>query len=181
MTIICWKDGILAADSLCLYGSHRANVPHKKIKMAGKNVYGSTGSGALFDPMIRWVEDGAEPEKCPNVPNDTTRLLVFTDGRCISYRIGLPYAEEYHSPDAWGSEAEFACGAMAAGASAEEAVHLAIKHTNTVGGPVEVIDLQSCDVFGHDFEAYKDPRGGYFGECKRCGKKTGWNEMLAHG
>jgi hypothetical protein len=31
---------------------------------------------------------------------------------------------------------------MAAGASAEDAVRLAIENTNTVGGPIEVIDLQ---------------------------------------
>jgi ATP-dependent HslUV protease subunit HslV len=148
MTIICWRDGILAADSLMLMGSFKAKATFKKIRYEGNGqTFACTGTAALFEPMIAWIKAGAKPGDVPK-PADRhcdTRVLLFENGRCFSYTPNLPYPDEQFAPDAWGSEAEFALGAMAAGATAEEAVALAIENTNTVGGPIEVIDLHQIE------------------------------------
>lgn len=148
MTIICWKDGVLAADSLMLLGTCKAKTTVKKIRYEGDGqTFACTGTAAMFEPMIAWIKAGAKPAEVPK-PSEKhadTRVLLFESGRCFSYQPNLPWPDEQFAPDAWGAEADFALGAMAAGATAEEAVQLAIENTNTVGGPVEIIDLHQIE------------------------------------
>lgn len=144
MTTIAWTNGQVAADSQVSYGICRGAGAATKLKRKGNVVYACTGTAPLFDPMIKWVEDGADPEKRPKISDEkATTLLVFRDGKCFAYRTDVPYPEEMSAPDAWGSGAEFAIGAMRAGASPAQAVEIAIVCDVHSGGPVQVIDLQS--------------------------------------
>lgn len=142
MTTIAYDGRYVAADSQVCFGACRGAKSVQKIKVRGSVAYACTGHGALFDPMIVWFEMGAKPEDKPKVSDDKNAcLLVFSDGKCRAYKSDLPYPEELFGPDAWGSGAEYAIGAMRAGASAEHAVRIAIECDVYSGGPTQVIDL----------------------------------------
>jgi hypothetical protein len=146
--------------------------PVQKLKIRNGAVFGLTGNGALFDPMIQWYIDGANPEalpKCAEAYADTA-LIVFRQGHACFYKVNLPYPDDAAAPDAWGAGADFAIGAMEAGASAEQAVELAIRREAYCGGPVQVIDTEGCDVLGHEIvtngiSPHSTQRSGY---CTRC-------------
>jgi ATP-dependent protease HslVU (ClpYQ) peptidase subunit len=143
MTVIAWDGRYVAADSLVCYGSTRGAGPVKKIRTTAKAAYALTGHGALFDPMIEWIENGAKPDDKPSCGDNysDTLILQFLDGKCYGYRVSLPYPDELIAPDAWGAGADFAIGAMEAGKNAAEAVEIAIRRETYTGGPVEFIDL----------------------------------------
>lgn len=147
MTTIAWSGTEVAADSQVSYGMCRGAGKVSKLERRGGVVYACTGTAPLFGPMIKWVEeDGADPEKKPKIPDEkATTLLVFKDGKCFAYRTDIPYPEEMAAPDAWGSGAEFAIGAMRAGATAKRAVEIAIACDVHSGGPVQVIDLLALE------------------------------------
>ena len=143
MTAIAWDGRYLASDSLVCYGSSRGSAPFKKIRTCDGVAYALTGSSALFEPMITWIQSGAHPSDKPICSDEhaKTLLLVFRDNRCFGYRADLPYPDEFSAPDAWGVGADFAIGAMEAGKNAVEAVEIAIRREVYTGGPVEFIDL----------------------------------------
>lgn len=145
MTVIAWDGRLVAADSLACYGTCRAAAPVQKLRQRGSTVYGLTGSGALFEPMIEWVEKGADPASAPTASekHKDTRLIVWRDGACYCYTLDMPYPEELFAPDAWGIGADLAIGALEAGADAAKAVEITIKRETHTGGPVQVIDLHA--------------------------------------
>ena len=144
MTTIAWSGRFVAADSQVCYGSTKGMGKVEKLRQIGNTVYACIGSGALFSPMVEWIEKGAKLEDTPNVEAEfDASVLVFRDGKCLVYKARLPYPEELSSPDAWGSGAEFAIGAMHAGATAYAAVEIACMRDVYSGGPVQVIDLQA--------------------------------------
>lgn len=143
MTVICWDGKTVAADSLECYGSTRSAKPVKKLQAREGMVFACTGTGALFDPMIRWYLTAGLEKPIPPCGDShkDTKLLVFKGDRAWVISFDLPYPAELHAPDAWGVGADMAIGAMEAGATAEKAVEVCIKREVYVGGPVQVIDL----------------------------------------
>jgi len=148
MTIIAWDSRFVAADSQETNGCLRTSKPVQKLEVRGNAVYGVTGASSLHKPLIDWVhEHNADPDKKPNVHEDLqdTCVIVWKEGRCLSYDMKSPYPVECFAPDAWGcgTAAHHAIGAMDSGIDAKTAVERAIIRTTCVGGPVQVIDLES--------------------------------------
>jgi hypothetical protein len=147
----------------------------QKLEVRGNAVYGVTGASSLHKPLIDWVhEHNADPDKKPNVHEDLqdTCVIVWKEGRCLSYDLKSPYPVEAFAPDAWGcgTAAHHAIGAMDSGIDAKTAVERAIIRTTCVGGPVQVIDLESCEALGHDVHGAHNPHDrGYEATCSRCG------------
>lgn len=104
----------------------------------------------MIGPMIDWHQAGAKPSDVPKCGDDdanNTRLIVFRDGKCHTYKASVPFPEEAAAPDAWGAGCYFAIGAMVAGimtgnpVNAETAVRVAIRCNVDTGGEVNVEEL----------------------------------------
>jgi hypothetical protein len=145
ITLICWDGRTVAADGLYSYDILRASASLPKLRRKDGFVFALTGTTALYDPMVEWFLGDRNPDNLPKVSSDhmDTRLLVFKDGLCESYKLNLPYPEPCFAPDAWGICAEYALGCMDEGADAARAVERSIVRCKELGGPVQVIDLES--------------------------------------
>lgn len=139
MTTIAYRSGHLAADSLISYTTI-TNGSRKKIHQCGRYTVALAGMAWLRKPLEQWCQDGCPEDDVPQVllendgkfsaliiENSTGELFEFDNGYLI------PIFADY---TAIGSGALLALGAMAHGATAEEAVEAASKHDKNTGGPV---------------------------------------------
>lgn len=146
MTVIAWDGDSLAADKLICAGDMKSTgckireLQHERNKLAVA-YYGNVVHAEM---MIDWFCAGADPDDFPiEVEQGETGIIVaYPDGRCFEYE-GMPkpmqVLDTYH---AWGSGSPYALGAMAAGATAEQAVIHANYHATTCGRGVDVICLR---------------------------------------
>ncbi len=138
MTTIAYRSGILAADSgvymnNALIGSYTKIVRNKHGLMGG-----AAGNISDIQSFHKWIMGGAKGD----LPffDDTTGLLVTTDGKVELIHLGQ--RSPVQSPFiAIGSGLEVAMGAMCAGASAEEAVAIAIRIHAHSDGPITVLKV----------------------------------------
>jgi ATP-dependent HslUV protease subunit HslV len=136
LTIIAYRDGILAADTSTMIDG---NVHLGRTKIARRAtdgaLIGSCGLSGFGDAFRRWALDG-EIGAAPEVAKDSGGIIISAKGvvrifddACGCFELVPPYF-------AYGSGAPIALGAMFAGASAEEAVRAAIQHDRNCGGRV---------------------------------------------
>lgn len=134
MTVIAWKDGVIAADRCAIRGDTRYEV-QKLYRSRGAAVAGAGGTDYVA-AMLEWWRSGADPATFPEkyqATPDYAILVVAESGNVCTYD-RTPYPTWLRGPyGAIGSGREFAIGAMAAGASAEEAIMIAAKHCEGVG------------------------------------------------
>lgn len=142
MTVIAYKDGVMAADSEASAGGRRYRVIVPKIAR-GNGIAGGTGLASDVAAFCKWFASG-EPSEKPEYSGtgeDEMQALVARPDRTL-WRFGakeLPF--EVTQPYAIGHPWQFCEGAMCAGLSAEAAVALTIEHFTTVGGKVQVETL----------------------------------------
>jgi len=143
VTVIVYRDGIMAADSGAFNTSTKCSHANKIARGRDGSLYGVTGNSAEGETYLRWVRSGMEGE--PPVirrtkeadSEDAFHVLRVRPGcdpeRLTGYGVetweGAPYA-------AMGSAADVALGALHAGATAEAAVLAAIEHSQWAHGPV---------------------------------------------
>jgi len=139
MTTIAYRSGLLAADTLISYTSI-TNGSREKIAKCGGFTVALAGPAWLRRPLEAWCAGGCPEDDVPQVlldhGNDFSALIIDnTTGDLFEFDNGylLPIFADY---TAIGSGALLALGAMAHGASAEEAVEAASKHDKNTGGPV---------------------------------------------
>jgi len=141
MTTIAYKDGVLAADTLCVNGHIRSGFATKIVRGPRGELAGSAGSAGFNRAFNAWVTAGMEGEPPKAAETDDIRDYGF---------VVLPNGEiEQHEPEgvnrlradifAVGSGRNVAQGAMKAGATAEEAVRIAIDLDCYSGGEVTVL------------------------------------------
>lgn len=180
MTCISWDGRHVMADSMATNGAKNIGGVDKLV-VRGDHVFGLTGAAALFDPMIGWYIAGADPLTIPKGRDaaDDATLFVFNENRAAFYKTELPYAEDFRAcPMAWGIGAEFVLGALDAGADLKTAMEIAIKRSVWLGGPVQIIDLQSLKAEAvkckhtWDHGRFRD-RPGTFEYCTQCGESKG--------
>ena len=92
------------------------------------------GSTAHYAPMLEWLREGADPKEHKDW--ECAAWGVKADGSVLRY-VG-PYPEVVDGIDADGTGAGFAIGAMAAGATALEAVRIASQYDLYTGVTVRV-------------------------------------------
>lgn len=146
MTIICYKDGTLASDSAVdLCGVMSLSVC-KIAKSPDGSVGGASGCGSDCEQFLDWLRQDRPAKHDMRVrPEDDE------DAMCAFYVlpngwIGVVYnaLEQGVHEGPWyaeGTNNTFAMGAMAAGASAEEAVRLTIQHCKGCGGEIQTLRL----------------------------------------
>lgn len=138
MTTIAYRGGILAADTLIAY-THYTNGTRDKIAECGDYHVAMAGPTYLKSEFEGWVRSGCSASSVPPIIMDNqhefSAILVAPWGAAFEFGHGylIPIDADYH---AIGSGAQFAMGAMAFGASAEDAIQCAMAHDKATGGHV---------------------------------------------
>jgi len=141
MTIVVFRDGVMAADSLAT-NHHNARVG-KIRKLARRDSDGALAGVAGFagdcTDFLAWFLRNKEAQswKGADEENGFSGLVAFPDGRVV----GCDVSGRFYGIDApfhaRGSAQAMAMGALAMGASAEEAVKACIDFDIHCGGPVQ--------------------------------------------
>lgn len=157
MTTIAYDGRYLAADTMATYGQTiKCQQPYSKLRMEARKGYGNAvvhyafalaGNLATLQAWSTWFHGidtqlPVDPHKAPVGAGAETTFIVVVQGMpAHALNAETPYMLEADVPDAWGSGARFALGAMAMGANAVEAVAAAMVHDAYTGGMVEFIEL----------------------------------------
>lgn len=143
MTTIAYRDGLVAVDTQV--GDCPVEYQRKWGKLADGRVVAACGNGEERPAVMAWLDQGGEPSRFPKL--EEIQVIVFDAVSVYEYlphSHGHPYERKPEPFFAWGSGADVAIGAMAAGASAEEAVRIAARYDVHTGGEIEVIHLRSA-------------------------------------
>lgn len=141
MTTICFRDGIMAADSRA-YGGHSTPIGFKcklYTNRHGSWIGVSTNCPGLSEQIGRWFEDDKNPDWEPPLGGEDSldMLEVTRDGQVFIYSNSTkpagPLEGDYF---AVGSGANFAYGALVVGAGAAEAVSVAARCDPWTGGEI---------------------------------------------
>lgn len=157
MTTIATRNGVMVSDGQVSWGDRIDQTNLKKVRKINGCLVGGAGRLSSVLQFFKWFEEwsnaqvvqGESPHVQVFIPEDLddedfTGLVVFTDGVIFMYEGGKRCYEivgaEYY---AVGSGSDFALSAMDAGASAEEAVKVAIKRDVFSGGELFVEHLDA--------------------------------------
>ena len=145
MSVIVYRDGVLASDSRAYSGSLRPIGRKRKTRRldCGTLVGVTASVPGILEWILEWYGEGAEP-LAPLPAGDYDRsfslLAVRPDGQAFfaydALALSGPLAGDYF---AIGSGASYALGALYHGASAEEAVAAAVGLDPLCGGPVDAL------------------------------------------
>lgn len=152
MTIICYRDGVIAADTLVSDANDQKYVGQtSKIKRTiDGRLVGAAGDLLDVQRFLRWTDDSGPYCILEEVPDfvaavdaievvSSTELYVWYGGERVDVSRS-PFL-------ATGDGSLAGLGAMAAGSSATEAVAIACRYVPSCGGPVEELridDEQIC-------------------------------------
>jgi len=138
MTTIAVRDGIIAADSAIYDGTvHIGSVA--KLHKIKHGIFGGAGIMRELCIMRKWIEDDEAPlfNNSPDSLKDITAsgLLLIPNKKIICFE-GTSVFDIAASFQAVGSGTQIAIGAMAMGATAEQAVRIACEYDQASYGPV---------------------------------------------
>lgn len=143
MTVIVYKDGVMAADTQETVN----DVPRRCIKLykVGKTIIGTAGDSYTGMMFVDWWKGGAKPKDKPDLTNldseeEDFECLVWTEGKLYSVTRLFQMVEinlDDHPYYAIGSGSGVAYGALAMGAKAKEAVEIACDYDIHCGLPIE--------------------------------------------
>ena len=142
MTIIAYRNGVMAADSSAWIGRSVHRWSRKLLRSEDGCLFGVTGQCAEGQAYLSWIagfQQGREP--MPSVIDGDTSfdvLRVQPDGKiAVLTQFGWEaFAAPYY---VIGAAQAVAWGALFAGADAETAVRAAIEHSDAASGDVVAI------------------------------------------
>lgn len=152
MTAIAYRDGVMAADTGVWYDSQFVCGHIQKIRRLEGGALLAMGGGLGFgewfakhlNPDDPWSAHASE--SAPEVPPESfAAILVTPNGDVWRYNGSLlPFREtgSFCATGA-GSAVGILTGAMAAGATAEEAIWIAMRHCDSAAGNVQVERLNA--------------------------------------
>jgi len=134
MTVIAYRDGIIAGDSLVTSRGTRVGST-VKVRKAGSVLAAGAGQMSKVQGFLDWFSAGAK-ENPPAMGEEAEGILVC-DGKILTWQDDwdMLNADFY----AIGSGAQIALGAMAQGASAALACRIACDLDTGCGGPITVL------------------------------------------
>lgn len=153
MSVVAWDGTTLAADKQVTYGDMACLGKKLFLSDDGLTVMAKVGDSAHGAVMMEWYTEvmaarsaGLEEPEFPKIESyadSFTILIVATpEGAMYFEQTGMGYPiRVYQGNMAWGSGREFAMGAMVMGASAIDAVGVAIDLDIHCGKGVEAYDL----------------------------------------
>jgi len=141
MTIVAWDGATMAADRMSCYGStpligtrkiHRIESPDKRTFLVG-----CSGRRDHIEAFMAWLRGGSKPDM---QRDDEFSTMVIDPRRRIWLITGtLIYVQISAKKWGVGCGVDYALGAMAAGATAQEAVRIASKLDINCGGGVDFL------------------------------------------
>lgn len=139
MTTIAFDGTTLAADRKM---GNRYNV--QKIFKVPDGYAAGCGNYDYVIEIIEWLANGSDREKMPNLPDGTEAdvIIVSPKGR-VSW-LTWPFLRPQRLSEtkvAYGSGSDIALGAMAAGATARQAVAIACRFDQHTGGGIDVVKV----------------------------------------
>lgn len=143
MTAIVYRDGVLAADTAMWIGNQIIGHMHKIRRLRDGSLVAVSGEGAIIEWFAEWYEGGADRATLPGYPDESWGALVISTNGSVAHidykgmpcRVNAPF-------HVLGAARGFLLGALHDGASAEKAVRLAIEHTDTAAGEVQIERLK---------------------------------------
>ena len=141
MTVIAYRDGVMAADSLAQDGVLKVSGLQKVIRGDDGSLYGMAGAAGMCCEIRRWIEGGLKGDRPPLRDGEHTAdvLAVSPEGAVSVWTV---YGTEDYPGAAYmaiGSGSAVAMGALFMGASADRAVEAAIEHGLGCGGQVMAV------------------------------------------
>lgn len=140
MTTIAYRRGVLAADSLTTSNGLRDSLA-QKIHRVGPLLIGGAGVSALCIRFVEWVQAGMKGNSPWHGEDGGNSFIVMPDDTILVFGANGPWKVETDFY-ALGSGEQLALGAMAFGASAEQAVECAIRFDVFSGGPIRTLRRQ---------------------------------------
>lgn len=163
MTTIAFKNGVMAADTLVTRGDNHCGTAHKIVRRDTDGAVCGT-SGRLRDVIKfqEWFLSG-DQTSLPPVGDELEAMVAYPDGRvdeydgstCLGVYIGRPCPEL--GTLAIGSGWKAAAAAMAAGASALQAIEIAAKIDVHTKGPFQVVEVPGWSKGAALYEAQARP------------------------
>lgn len=136
MTIICYRDGVIAADTAIW--ANNLFVAHG-IKIARRPdgyLFGGAGGNVAIQTAMADFETIGDVDDLEGPDFDELELMIVAPDGGVIELVGDLSSKLYPEFDAIGFGSEVAMGAMAAGATAEQAVAVAIDKSMGCGGDV---------------------------------------------
>lgn len=140
MTIIVFRDGIMAADTSVWQDYILIGSTQKILRLASGALVGCAGDEGLATAFRAWAAGGFVLEKQP-VPvgqEEFRAIVAYPDGRTDTYGGTMRPVHSRCQFLVAGSCHEFANGCLAAGASAARTVRLAINHYAWAAGNIQI-------------------------------------------
>lgn len=148
MTTVAWDGKTMAADRQMTIGPIRMESVHPKIKRITYHgqpaIVGRAGTMVLGLAVVDWLEKGCPVDERPDIgdgDNDNFTVMVAGENGVYLYVDSLLPIPLGYTKWALGTGAEFALGAMDAGASAKRAVELTCARDINSGSGVDVLPL----------------------------------------
>jgi ATP-dependent protease HslVU (ClpYQ) peptidase subunit len=139
MTTLAYRDGELATDSRITSGDMIISDTRKKVhRLRDGSILAWSGSVQQAELLLRAMRKTGT--KIPKL-DDISALHLRTDGTLWEYE-GEAWVKQDPGYYATGSGSAYAFAAMDAGASAKEAVRIAIKRDAASGGRVQSLKLK---------------------------------------
>lgn len=138
MTTIAYRNGVIAGDSMVGSGGLILGAARKVVRGPNGELAGACGEACDAAAALTWVESGMVTP-APALLEGTELMIAMPDGAMLFLdrdRPLYPISAEFF---ALGSGPHIAMGAMAAGASAEDAVRIACVYDKHTGGEVVVL------------------------------------------
>jgi ATP-dependent HslUV protease subunit HslV len=143
MTTIAYRNGELAADTLCTIHTHRDGYV-TKIAKRGELLCAACGTWPTALKFIDWFKAGLPASREPDMSGGNDKEygasghIFRPDGMIIGFS-NLGWTWKRAPYYALGSGADYCYGAFSMGATAEQAVRAALEHETASGGDVTVL------------------------------------------
>lgn len=141
--MITYRDGVMAGDSALSSDGVRTGRIKKVYRLKDGRLYGATGLGSEIEAVRRWLEAGQ--------PQDDQSKPILSEGFAALHVSAKDLVREFDRflnsatvkadfyAIGWGHQV--ALGAMAHGATAQEAIEICLDLVDGCGGPVEIEKL----------------------------------------
>lgn len=143
MTTIAWDGKTLAADRAAWSSGqkYRVRKVHKIRASDGQQfLVALTGDGHYATALLEWMQGGRHPGPYPF--DEDYSIAIVIDERKRIWRLGskmLRYCPVLEKVHACGAGQDFAIGALEAGATAAQAIRIAMKRSDYAGLGVDVV------------------------------------------
>ena len=143
MSVVAWDGKTVAADKIAVSAEMRTTTT--KVFRLDDAILAWVGESGGGIALLDWYKNGSVQARWPAAQNtdNWTRLIVARASGVFFFE-REPHAQKVEEPFmAWGSGRDYAMGAMAMGASAEEAVEVAIRFSTTCGNGIDSYEIPS--------------------------------------